>query len=126
MNQESNRRTIDRVQIPHGSVYYKPEIHLNILNRYSGPEFLSDISKSGAGFIVSHALSKNDYIRVKFNIPGEKSIVLHGHVRWVSSEAIFGKNRIGMQFSPYGYKSKYNAIYKLERLGSLGEKYQQC
>ncbi len=123
MSDNDDRRTIDRVPIPRGSVFYKPEAQMTILNRYSGPEVLVDISKGGAGFIVSHDLNKNDRIRVKFQLPGEETIILHGHVKWVSSEDILGKNRVGMQFSPFGDQGKYNAHHKLELLGQIGEKF---
>jgi hypothetical protein len=58
-------------------------------------------------------------------IPGEKDIVLQGFVKWVSSAEIsLGKNRIGMQFLPFGYQGKYNAIDKLKKLGIIEVKFQ--
>ena len=65
MNKKNNRRTLDRMHIPDSSVYYKPDTQMYIFNRYIGPEELIDISKSGAGFEISHDLSKNDYITLK-------------------------------------------------------------
>jgi hypothetical protein len=124
MNRKDNRRTIDRINIPDGSIYYKPDTQMYIFNRYVGPESLIDISKSGAGFTISHDLNKNDYVMVKFIIPGEKNITLHGHIKWVSVEEEKGKHRVGMQFSPYGYDKKYNSYDKLKRLGKLNSKYQ--
>jgi c-di-GMP-binding flagellar brake protein YcgR len=125
MADEKDRREIERVEIPNGSVYYKPDAHLNLLNRYAGPEVLIDISKSGAGFIVSHDLNRNENIRVKLMIPGEKDITLQGYVKWITSaETSLGKNRVGIQFLPFGYHGKYNAIDKLKKLGSIEFKFQ--
>ena len=124
MNRKENRRTLDRVQIPEGSIYYKPDTQMYIFNRYVGPENLIDISKSGAGFVISHDLHKNDYVVVKVILPGEKNMTLHGHIKWVISDEKNGKNRVGMQFSPYGFDKKYNSYDKLKRLGKLNSKFQ--
>jgi hypothetical protein len=125
MNAERDRREIQRIEVPNGSVYYKPDLHLNVLNRYAGPEVLIDVSKGGAGFIVSHDLAKNENIRVKLMIPGEKDIVLQGFVKWITSaETSLGKNRVGIQFLPFGNQGKYNAIDKLKKLGSIEFKFQ--
>ncbi len=125
MKPENDRREIDRFEIQNGSVYYKPDVNISLLNRYSGPEVLIDISKGGAGFIVSHELNKNDNIRVKIMIPGEKDIILQGYVKWISSaETSLGKNRVGMQFLPFGEEGKYNAYDKLKKLGTLSIRFE--
>jgi hypothetical protein len=124
MTSKKNRRNLDRIKIPDGSVYYKPDTQMYIFNRYIGPENLIDISKSGAGFKISHDLHKNDYVMLKVILPGEKNLTLQGHIKWVLNDNDDGKNRVGIQFSPYGYDRKYNSYDKLKQLGKLSVKYQ--
>jgi hypothetical protein len=122
MQNNHDRRTQPRIQIQNSSVLYKNPGILNLFYGYSGPGELVDISKSGAGFTVLKAMNKNEQIRVKIFIPGEKEFLLHGEVRWVMDNTHSGNNRIGMQFSPFGSRRHYNSPESLTRLGGLIEK----
>jgi len=122
MRNNFDRRTQPRIIIQNSSVLYRNQGMLNLFYRYSGPSELVDISKSGAGFKVQKAVNTYEHIRVKIFIPGEKEYLLHGEVRWIMDTTPLGNNRIGIQFSPFGYRSHYNSPESLIRLGRLIEK----
>lgn len=119
-----DKRTQIRLQIPESRVKYKSEVGFTLFNQYLGPGQLLDISKSGAGFTLNHLLHEEEPIKVKISIPGEKSLILRGTVRWVDTDSGSGNHRIGMQFAPYGYRREYNSPAKLIRLGHLNQIYR--
>jgi hypothetical protein len=118
-----DKRTQVRLRIPNGRVRYKNALAFGLFHTYIGPGELLDISKSGAGFIIGQPLDLEELIKVKIHIPGEKSLILRGQVRWVEADTGSGRHRVGMQFAPYGYRRDYNSPNKLTRLGRLGEIY---
>ncbi len=118
-----DKRTQIRLRIQDGRLKYKHDLGFTMFSQYKESGDLLDISKSGAGFLITKPLNLQDLIKVKILIPGEQSLVLRGQVRWIGAEKVSGKQRVGMQFAPYGNRRDYNSPNKLARLSRLSEIY---
>jgi len=118
-----DKRKQTRLRIPESKIRYKHDLGFSLFNQYIGPGDLMDISKSGAGFVISRPVNLEDLIKVKIHIPGEKNLILRGQVKWVEPDTETGRHRVGMQFAPYGYRREYNSLNKLTRLKHLSQIY---
>jgi len=121
-----DKRTQIRFRIPKGRLKYKHDIGFTAFSQYEETGDLLDISKSGAGFLSTKPLYLQDLIKIKILIPGEQNLVLRGQVKWVVANKVSGRQRVGMQFAPYGNRRDYNAPNKLARLSHLSEIYHRA
>jgi len=116
---KSDRRTQPRVALNHSALMIKPVNIFSSFLAYNGPNEIVNLSKSGAGIVSTHPLSKGEEIKIKIVFSNEKDMVLKGQIRWAYLAPDDGKYRAGIQFNPFGYKKYYNSIENLIRLDSL-------
>jgi hypothetical protein len=118
------RRALERVVIPQAQVYYKYADSSLFFSRSTGPVALINLNKSGACFEVREGFPVKQQFNLRIKISGEKVLKVKGQVRWCSYAERPDRNRVGVQFLPYGKRRIYNTPDTLNRLRRITEQYQ--
>ena len=123
MTQETNRRYLDRCEIPGAEIIYRTQGTKKFFAKYHGPAVIRNLSKSGVCFESLQELNPGDQIELKILIPGERNIKLKGKIVWSSFLESQKRPLSGMQFLPFGASRKYNPMVSLSRLRNITENY---
>jgi len=123
MDKQSDKRNTERIRIPEAKVIYRQRNRLAILERFSRPMKLYNLTKSGICFRSEKRLHPGSSLCVDIIIPGEKKLRMIGDVKWIDERMADDTCLIGAQFSAFGKGRHYNSIRSLERLRKLQEKY---
>ena len=123
MEESLEKRAYERMAIPGAAVVFRRKNRLGLFERFSRPMELYNITKSGICFKSEKKLARGSTLYVDIIIPGEKTLRLIGHVKWIEDEFSPGACLIGAQFYAYGKGKNYNSIKALERLRKLHDKY---
>ena len=131
MQEDKDRRSFDRLAIPQASASLLGKKWFDVINKYlsflvpantSNNIIIKDISKSGACLVCDHQHECGDPIHLVVSIPGEKNILVKGHVRWVEKQDDQIQYCIGTQFYAYGSGKKLNPLRSLEQLRYIHER----
>lgn len=120
------RRACIRFEVPGATVSHKEEKFFLRRSNY-GEEFcpVIDISRGGLRFLCQKSMKINTKVRLKIALPGERiPLILKGQVRWSAPNP--GKSyryQVGVQFNPYGEKSKQNYPGALVKIIALEQKF---
>jgi len=123
MVNENDKRTFSRIEIPGAVIIFKRRNKLGLLERFSRPMQLLNITKSGICFKSEKKFNYGDHISVEINIPGEKHIIVEGDVKWLHEDLPDNMCLVGAQFVAFGKGRQYNSLSSLERLRTIHEKY---
>ena len=131
MQESKDRRSFDRLAMPQATASLLEKKWFDVINRYlsflvpantSKNIVLKDISKSGACLVCEHQHECGDPIHLVVSIPGERNILVKGHVRWVKKQDDQIQYCVGTQFYAYGSAKKLNSLRTLERLRMVQER----
>ncbi len=85
---------------------------------------VEDLSRGGISYIGKKPLKINSDIIVKILIPGERApLIIHGQVRWLSTEEDKEVCKMGIQFNPYGEGEDKNYPGLMVKLLELEHKF---
>lgn len=85
---------------------------------------VEDLSRGGISYIGKKPLKINSDITVKILIPGERApLIIHGQVRWLSTEEDKEVCKMGIQFNPYGEGEDKNYPGLMVKLLELEHKF---
>ena len=119
MQESNDRRSFDRLAIPQATASLLETKWFEMINKYlsflvpgitSKNIIIKDISKSGACLVCEHQHECGDPIHLVVSIPGEKNILVKGHVRWVKKQDNQLQYCVGTQFYAYGSGKKLNSL----------------
>lgn len=116
MEKKSDRRALDRRTVAGANVTYRKSNRMGLLERYSRPFPVRDLTKSGICFESDKSVRFGEKLRVEIHIPGEKEIKLEGEVRWFGNLGADHRVFVGAQFRPFGKGRRYNSMQSLEML----------
>ena len=119
---ENERRTFDRYSYDGAVVRFIKSKNLGILKKYSQDYPMKDISRSGMRFEFDRYSDPGSFLDIIIDIPGESNIHMRGNVQWVMEFDSSEKYEIGILFTPYGYRKKYNPFRNKDRLKNLFKK----
>ena len=131
MQESKDRRSFDRLAMPQATASLLEKKWFDVINRYlsflvpantSKNIVLKDISKSGACLVCEHQHECGDPIHLVVSIPGERNILVKGHVRWVKKQDDQIQYCVVTQFYAYGSAKKLNSLRTLERLRMVQER----
>jgi hypothetical protein len=131
MQENKDRRTFDRLAVPQATASLLENKWFDVINKYlsylvpantSKNIVVKDISKSGACLVCEYQHKCGDPIHLVVSIPGEKNILVKGHVRWVKKQDNQIQYYIGTQFYAYGSGKKLNPLRSLEQLRYIQER----
>lgn len=116
--QEIEKRTCIRFQIPGATVSYQFKEHVEEFSP------LVDISRGGLKFIGKKPPEIHTEVTLNISIPGETiPLTLHGKVQWISYVEAKDQYFIGVQFNPYGEKQGENYPGNMVKIIALEQKY---
>lgn len=116
--QEIEKRTCIRFQIPGATVSYEFKKHVEEFSP------LADISRGGLKFIGKKPPEIHSEVTLNISIPGERiPLTLHGKVQWISYVEAKDQYFIGVQFNPYGEKQGENYPGNMVKIIALEQKY---
>ncbi len=116
--QEIEKRTCIRFQIPGATVSYQFKEHVEEFSP------LVDISRGGLKFIGKKPPEIHSEVTLNISIPGERiPLTLHGKVQWISYVEAKDQYFIGVQFNPYGEKQGENYPGNMVKIIALEQKY---
>jgi len=116
--QEIEKRTCIRFQIPGATVSYQFKEHVEEFSP------LGDISRGGLKFLGKKPPEINSEVTLNISIPGERiPLTLHGKVQWISYVEAKDQYFIGVQFNPYGEKQGENYPGNMVKIIALEQKY---
>jgi hypothetical protein len=116
MQDDQDRRYIDRLFIPGASLYYRKLDRFNFLRRYQGPIALTDISKSTVSIPEQLVLKSKTLLDLKIILPENQIISLKGSVRGFETNIEKNKFKTIIQFQPFGYGREYNSFRVKKKL----------
>ena len=125
MSENKDRRSFDRMVIPETTAtliekkwfgYIKNYLSLIVPANKAKNITIKDISKSGACLLCKHRHECGDPIHLLISIPGEKNLLIKGHVRWITKQEDQLQYCIGTQFYAYGSGRNFNSMAALEQL----------
>jgi hypothetical protein len=131
MSDNKDRRSFHRLVIPQATAALMDKMWFDLVKNYlsfiipvnsSKSIIIKDISKSGACLVCEHRHECGDPIHLVVSIPGEKNILLKGHVRWVKKQDNQVQYCIGTQFYAYGSSKNLNSLRSLEKLRLVHER----
>jgi len=125
MDDVKERRHLERISIPGAQTLYKVEKKFTLLNRYTGPTTLKDITKHGACIEIRDDLSPGSRLSLEIIVPGEEKISVRGQIVWANQDQSRGSGFAGVQFWPYGEGKRYNSFKTRETLERLTRHYQE-
>jgi hypothetical protein len=125
MSEKSERRSLNRIEIPSAEIFYKPKKRLNILTILIGPTDLINISKSGACFISKNPINKGSDVLLKIVLPIKDPIILKANTVWTSANHEPGQMLVGVQFTPFGEGKRYNSFETMKELEQLYSSYNK-
>jgi hypothetical protein len=124
MSKKTERRALDRLEIPLAEVFYKPIKRVNLLSTLTGPTNLINISKSGACFISQSSLEKGSEVMLKLFIPKQDPFFVKADTVWTSARHEHSQTSVGVQFKPFGIGKEYNSFKSKESLEQLYVSYK--
>ena len=124
MGYYKNRRRCRRFVIPGAEVRYKKTGLLVLLKGFSEPCPVVNISKGGLSFTCDRKLSNGKNLVVELMAPDEVPLRLESIVR--RQDRIMGSDKrfTGVEFIPFGGRSRWNTSESLGILKKLDEKYR--
>ncbi len=118
------KRAVSRIQIPEATVSFKRGSRFPIIERFSRPYSLQDITKSGLCFESPDSFKRGELVHFDIRIPGEKTIRIEANVCWTQSGNGSSVHRVGAQFRPFGKGIHMNSMRSLETLRVIETKYR--
>ncbi len=115
MDQEKERRYIDRIVLPETIVYFRRDGKINFIKPFQGPIRLIDISKSAARLADEMPFGTNTVLELKIIVPGYPAIYLKGRIREIDH---LTHNSI-IQILPFGIGRAYNSFHVKARFDLL-------
>jgi hypothetical protein len=119
MSEKTERRALNRLEIPSAEVFYKPINRFSLLSTLTGPTNLINISKSGACFISQSSLEKGSGVMLKIFLPKQDPFFVKADTVWTSANHERSQMSIGVQFKPFGRGKGYNSFKSKEVLEQL-------
>jgi len=107
MEEQKERRYIDRKTWPEAVVFYRRNTRVNFIRPFQGPVRLIDISKSAMRVRAELAFARNTDLQLKICIPGNPAIFLKGRVSSIDHE---NQHSI-IHVLPFGYGDGYNSFH---------------
>jgi hypothetical protein len=124
MQNDKERRYIDRIYIPGASLYYRKFTRFNFLKRFHGPMSLTDISKSTVSIPAQLSFKTRTVLDIKIILPKNQIINLKGAIRGFETNHANNSYKTVIQFQPYGYGREYNSFRSKRKLDRfLADKY---
>lgn len=123
MENKKERREVDRFEVQGAEIIYQQEKTFKILERFSKPVPLKDISKSGVRFEVDQYIGPGSLVDLQISVPGLGSIGIKGHVVWIARQEPFDRYHVGIQFLPFGEGHLYNSFASRDQLDRLIKSY---
>lgn len=123
------RRVCRRFEVPGATASYslkKTPSSAKIKDESWDEEFcpVENMSCGGIRYAGKKPLTINSEITVKILIPGERTpLIIHGQVRWLSTEEDIEVCRTGIQFNPYGEGKDKNYPGLMVKLLELEHKF---
>ena len=120
---DQERRRYGRFEIPGAEGRYKKTGLLVLVKGFSEPCPVVNISKGGLSFTCDRKLSNGKNLVVELMAPDEVPLRLESIVR--RQDRIMGSDKrfTGVEFIPFGGRSRWNTSESLGILGKLDEKY---
>ena len=122
MDDEANKRTCHRFEIPEGKGKYKRKGLLALLSGYSKVYPVVNVSKGGLAIECDDAIDRGSKVMVQLLAPGEEPVELSAEVRWLGAGPGGGRV-LGVQFNPFGERMGWNPLDMLEVLRRLETTY---
>jgi hypothetical protein len=117
------RRASERFIVEGAKVLFQQEKSFKILERYSQPLPLKDISESGVRFQVDQYLGPGSLVDLQISVPGLGTIGIKGHVVWIARQEPYDHYHVGVQFLPFGEGYQYNSPTSRDKLDQLINRY---
>lgn len=124
MEQNEDRRALDRIRIAGAEVFYRFSKEMHLLAPFNGPGPLEDLTWSSLRFTTDKSLHAGEMVEVELSIPHEDKIRIRGYLIWTSDLPIQDKYYAVVQFLPYGTGRMYNSLKVKDRLQELVDKYK--
>jgi hypothetical protein len=125
MSETTERRALNRIEIPSAEVLYKPIKRFNLFSTLTGPTNLINISKSGACFISKNSLEKGSEVMLKLFIPEQDPLFVKASTVWISANQEHSQMSVGVQFKPFGKGKAYNSFESKKILEKLYKVYNK-
>jgi len=127
MNEIKDRRSFDRLIVPEiiafisnnrWIFFLKYKLFYSIAILILGKNLIQNLSASGSCILSNNIYEPGKAIYLILDSPGEKSTLIKGTVRWISSDALNKMFYVGIQFLAFGNWKRYNSYKVLEQLRS--------
>ena len=115
MENNKERRYIDRVELPLAQIYYRPLDRYTVFRNYHGPLDLADISKSAMRIYGKLVEDKNIAVEIKLVVPGFSRICMKCRIMGFDER----NTCTIVQFLPFGIGRNYNTFRAKEKLEQL-------
>jgi hypothetical protein len=124
MEWRKDRRNLERLEIEGAKISLRREKSVNILERYSEPYPVKDITWSSVRFITNRLLQTGEAVELELIVPGERKIHVRGHLVWTSTEENSHEHYAVVQFLPFGNEKPYNPLKYKEILKKVIERHK--
>jgi hypothetical protein len=124
MEEQRDRRNLERLEIEGAKISLRREKSVNILERYSEPYPVKDLTWSSVRFITNRLLHTGESVEIELSVPGEKKIRVRGHLVWTSARAEGHEHYAVVQFLPFGNEKPYNPIKYKEMLKKVIDRHK--
>jgi len=124
MEGKKDRRNLERLEIEGAKIALRREKSVNILERYSEPYPVKDITWSSVRFITNRLLQIGEAVEIELIVPGEKKIRVRGHLVWTSTRDNSEEHYAVVQFLPFGNEKPYNPVKYKEMLKRVIERHK--
>ena len=119
----TERRALNRLEIPSAEVFYKTLKRFNLTSTLTGPTNLVNISKSGACFVSKNYMAKGSEVMLKIFLPEKNPLSIKAKTVWSSENHESSQTYVGVQFKPFGEGKGYNSFKSKEILEQLYKTY---
>jgi len=124
MEGKKDRRNLERLEIEGAKISLRREKSVNLLERYSEPYLVKDITWSSVRFITNRLLQTGETVEIELLVPGEKKIRVRGHLVWTSTQEKSQEHYAVVQFLPFGNERPYNPIKYKDLLKRVIERHK--
>ena len=123
MSEKKDRRYLERLEINGAAISIRREKGLSLLERFSEPKPVKDITWSSVRFETEKNLKTGEVVELEIIVPGEKKIRVKGHLVWTAKNSSRDTGYAVVQFLPFGAVKPYNPLKCREQLKKLLNKY---
>jgi hypothetical protein len=125
MDERRERRNLERLQIEGAKISLRRERSVNLLERYSEPFPVKDMTWSSVRFLTDRLLQTGEVVELEIIVPGERKIHVRGHLVWTSAQANGEEHYAVVQFLPFGNEKPYNPMKYKEILKRLIDRHKK-